>query len=76
MMHGPIAILHYGRSGMMDNAIYVAFFLRAVGQDLDSVLGYEEGVLVLRGGLPVRRAVHRPVGQDCFCGPGCVILRA
>ena len=37
---------------MMDNAIYVAFFLRAVGQDLDSVLGYEEGVLVLRGGLP------------------------
>ena len=38
---------------MMDNAIYVAFFLRAVGQDLDSVLSYEKRVLVLRRGLPV-----------------------
>ena len=53
MARRPSAILHYGRSGMMDNAIYVAFFLRAVGQDLDAVLGYEERVLVLSGGLTV-----------------------
>lgn len=46
---------------MMDNAIYVAFFLRAVGQDLDAILGYEESMLVLCGGLPVLGGDGQPL---------------